>query len=71
MQSIIQDLSTCLEERQARLKEQPDYLDLRGGKFSCKAGFATTTDPVYGKPSIILDPSVASDLNISSSAVFS
>lgn len=71
MKNIIQDLQACIEENPVKLKEMPDYLDLRGGKFNCKVGFSLTNDPVYAKPSIIIDNSLEPDYNICSSAVFS
>jgi hypothetical protein len=70
MQDIIRDLGKCLEESAGELKRQPDYLDLRAGRFNYKAGFAVTADPTYAKPSIILDNDMGPEYNLASSAVF-
>ena len=71
MQGIIKELGNCLEESQGELRGQPDYLSLRSGQFNVKAGFTITADPLYAKPSILLDDSIAPEYNLASSSLFS
>ena len=70
MKNILNTLGQCIEESTGELKGQPDYLTLRSGKFNYKPGFVVTSDPLYSKPSLILDDSLAPDYNLSSSSIF-